>query len=54
MKIPNLVVGGPILNHPCGMSHSQNNVTRLRYQTKCKIHKVYIITDYLENKAISD
>ena len=36
------------------MSHSQNNVTKCRYQTKCKIHEVYIITDYLENKAISD
>ena len=36
------------------MSHSQNNITKFRYQTKCKIHEVYIITDYLENKAISD
>ena len=36
------------------MSHTQNNVTKFRYQTKCKIHEVYIITDYLENKAISD
>ena len=23
------------------------------YQTKCNIHEVYIITAYLENKAIS-
>ena len=36
------------------MSHSQNNVTKFRYQTKCKIYEVYIITDYLENKALSD
>ena len=35
------------------MSHTQNNVTKFRYQTKCKIHEVYILTDYLENKAIS-
>ena len=36
------------------MSHSQNYVAKFRYQTKCKIHDVYIITDYLENKAILD
>ena len=41
-------------NSSSGMPHSQNNVTKFRNQTKCKIHKVYIITDYLENKAISD
>ena len=34
------------------MSHSPNNVTKFKYQTKCKIHEVYI-TDYLEIKAIS-
>ena len=41
-------------NSSWGMSHPQNNVTKYRYQAKCKIHEVYIITDYLENKAISD
>ena len=46
-------VRGP-WNSSWGMSHSQNNVTKFRYQTKCKIHEVYIITHYLENKAISD
>ena len=45
-------VRGP-WNSSWGMSHSQNNETKFRYQTKCKIHGVYIITDYLENKAIS-
>ena len=51
-KLRNSFVHRP-WNSSWGMSHSQNNVTKIRYQTKCKIHEVYIITDYLENKAIS-